>query len=240
MMMGTQSIARLVAALVLASPVLAHADPAFPDHPFLSGSLGMGLTYTTSDASDTGQGSFFGRIDVQALAPIWLSLRTRVAPITEVDTLVGIRLSHHVGSEGETHYTEASETASTRTYNVSSEALLSRSDVVLVAGLKSTAVIMPAKDNGMPGETRTDPFSILAAGFQWQTATALGSHRTVELYALYNPSTSSSGATALWHNSLHNPLSSHLVFGMEVGYVPASSGTVFFWSLVDIGYAFEH
>lgn len=215
------------------------ATDSLPDHPFMSGSLGMGLTYQASPASETGQGSFFGRADFQFLAPLWIDIRMRVQPLTQVDTLLGFIISHHNGLEDEVHQQQISETATTRTYAVTAETIQSRSDVVVVGGFKSTSVIMPAKSNGVAMDRQTNAFSILEAGIQWHTATVYGSHRIIELHALRNLSEGTWGATALWHNSLHLSWTSHLVFGMEVGWVPATTGTSFFWSIVDLGYAFE-
>jgi hypothetical protein len=199
----------------------------------------MGLTFQTSPATDTGKGSFFGRLDFQNFGPLWVSVRARVAPVTEVDTLVGVRLSHHYGLEDEVQQRQIAETATTRTYLRTSEEVFARSDVVLVGGFKSTSVIMPQSMNGQPGEKRTDAFKILMGGLQWHTATTYGSHRIIELYGMYNPGTDKMGLSALWHNSLHLQLSSRLVFGMEAGWVPASSGTIIYWSIVDLGFAFS-
>jgi hypothetical protein len=232
----------LIAALVAASPALAHAGQplvckeaavaAEPTREQLEScvqpaplSVEVALGYAIG-----GSVSGFARVD-KKIGPLWVSGRARydAGGVAQVDALGGLVIWHRYGVAWDTWSTAPSGGMRT----VISNKTVMRRSLILTGGLKG--VVVPAPDD--PMSTAPSGFTPVAAGgFEYHSVGGFRDHAVRELFALYNLSSGKIGAVGSWHEAI--PPLGPFTIGMELGIIPTEANPDFYLGL-EVGYAMD-
>ena len=251
-MTKSTGIAALAAALI-AAPAAKAADATdaresllearLPRHPAFTGYAALGFGGSSNgDYSGTG---FTGavRLDSNAIAPVWLSVKARAIPGSTSyafhgDAIAGVVLSQDRREGIATWSEKIGEDARYEYYQAHGVNAVIRSVWTVAAGVKLFQADQPA--NTQDVGSQKGQFNVLA-GVQHHTATDHANHDTFELLAAWNPSSGSFGGVLDFHMGV--PILGRLLAGCQAGLLPVDYGDSLgghraFVVSFEIGYAF--
>jgi len=231
----TDGLRLAIVALALASGPAARAadvtderelalEARLPRNPKFTGYAALGFG-GTSDGDYSGTGfTAAARLDSNAVAPLWLTLKARALPGADSyqvhgDALVGIVISQDRGEGVATWSEKVGEDARYEYYQAHGVSAIIRNTWTAAGGVKIFAADQPP-NTANPG-TQSRQFDVVA-GVQHHTATDRANHDTFEALIAWNPSAGSFGAVIDFHMGI--PILGRWLAGCQAGLLPVDYG----------------